>query len=73
MKFSPCNGECTEGGAHCEGCGRSREEVSETKALVENLAQYAAKMGYENVNEFTQFVAKKAAGKAMLMQMQERE
>jgi hypothetical protein len=70
MKFSPCNGDCTEEGARCEGCGRSREEVEATRALVDSIARYAAQMDYENVNEFTQFVAKKAAGKAMLMKMQ---
>lgn len=70
MKFSPCNGECTDEGARCEGCGRSREEVEATRALVESIAGFAAQMGYENINEFTQFVAKKAAGKAMLMKMQ---
>lgn len=70
MKFSPCNGDCTEEGTHCEGCGRSHEEVAQTKALVEGIAEYAVKMGYENINEFTQFVAKKATGKAMLAQMQ---
>lgn len=73
MKFSPCNGSCTKDGTHCEGCGRTREEVDETRALVENIAQFAAKMGYDNINEFTQFVAKKATGKAMLMKMQRGE
>jgi len=73
MKFSPCNGDCTEAGARCEGCGRSHEEVAQTKALVESIADYAIEMGYENINEFTQFVAKKAAGKAMLARMQNGE
>jgi hypothetical protein len=71
MKFSPCNGDCTEEGSHCEGCGRTREEVNETRALVEDIARFAAKMGYDNINDFTQFVAKKATGKAMLMKMQQ--
>lgn len=73
MKFSPCNGDCTEEGTICEGCGRTREEVDATRALVDGIARFAAEMGYENINDFTQFVAKKATGKAMLMKMQRGE
>lgn len=29
MKFGPCIGGCTNEGTHCEGCGRSHEEVAE--------------------------------------------
>ena len=36
MKFSPCNGKCTEDGTHCEGCGRSHEEIAEMRAVLDH-------------------------------------
>ncbi len=69
MKFSPCTGDCTEKGSHCEGCNRSHDEIAETREVVDQIAELASKMGYENVDEFVQFVAKKATGKARLLQM----
>ncbi len=72
MKFSPCRGgdNCTQDGTHCQGCGRSHQEIGETRQLIDALAQYALKMGYDNPIEFTQFVAAKAAGKAMMLKAQ---
>jgi hypothetical protein len=52
MKFIPCNGECTEDGTHCKGCGRSHEEIAETKKMVKALVVFAQKMEYENIEEF---------------------
>ena len=65
MQFSPCKGKdsCTEGGTHCEGCGRSHEEIARTRALIGAVADYALEMGYENHQEFTAFIAEKAAAK----------
>ena len=57
MKFSPCTGECTEEGTHCEGCGRSHEEIAEMKALVGNLVAFAEKMEYENIEDFANGIA----------------
>ena len=57
MIFKPCNGECTEGGTHCKGCGRSQEEVAEMRRLVGHLVAYAEKMDYENVDDFADGVA----------------
>ena len=57
MKFSPCTGECTEAGTHCEGCGRSHEEIAEMNALVSSLVAFAEKMSYENVDEYADGVA----------------
>jgi predicted Fe-S protein YdhL (DUF1289 family) len=71
MQFSPCQGgnNCTEDGTHCQGCGRSHEEIAETRELVNGLAEYIVKMGYENTEQFLQFVAIKAHGKAHMMKM----
>lgn len=57
MKFSPCTGKCTEEGTHCEGCGRSHEEIAEMRALVAPLVAYAQNMEYENFEDFADGVA----------------
>ena len=31
MKFNPCNDKCTYEGSHCQGCGRSHQEIADTK------------------------------------------
>ena len=54
MKFYPCPGECTEDGTHCEGCGRSHEEIFEMKNLVVGLVAFAqriSKRGQSKVPE----------------------
>ncbi|CAG7857819.1 hypothetical protein MCAMS1_02786 [biofilm metagenome] len=57
MKFSPCiSDKCTYEGTHCEGCGRSHEEIAETKRLVGNLVDFAKKMDYENHEAFASFI-----------------
>jgi hypothetical protein len=59
MKFNPCvSGKCTDQGTHCEGCGRSHEEIAETKQLIGNLVSFAQKMGYENHEDFADFVGR---------------
>ena len=55
--FKPCSGDCTEEGTHCEGCGRSHEEVAELRELVAGLVAYAEKMEYENIEDFANGVA----------------
>lgn len=57
MKFIPCNGKCTDEGTHCEGCGRSHEEVAAMRKPVAELAALAEKMNYENLEEFADGVA----------------
>ena len=57
MKFNPCTGKCTHEGAHCEGCGRSHEEIAEMSNLVSSLINFAEKMNYENVADFAEGVA----------------
>ena len=57
MKFSPCTGKCTQEGTHCEGCGRSHEEIAEMKAAVDVVIAFAQKMGYENIDDFADGVA----------------
>lgn len=72
MQFSPCKGKdnCTEGGTHCEGCGRSHEEVARTRELIGMIAAYATEMGYENYQDFTTFIGDKAAKKVAFAKQQ---
>jgi len=64
MKFSPCiSGKCTHEGTHCEGCGRSHEEIAETKNMVMELVSYAQKKGYENIEDFSNFIGKSILAK----------
>ncbi len=75
MQFTPCRGKdyCTEDGTHCEGCGRSHEEIAATRKLIGSVAAYAQQMGYENFEEFTAFVGEKAGKKVKYLREQELE
>ncbi|OOZ36281.1 DUF1289 domain-containing protein [Solemya velesiana gill symbiont] len=70
MQFSPCKGGdfCTQDGTHCQGCGRSHEEIAETRMLMQRVAKYAVDMDYENIEEFTPFVGEKAGKIARKLQ-----
>ncbi len=57
MKFSPCTGQCTQEGTHCNGCGRTHQEVAETKRMIVELVDFARQMEYENRQDFASFVA----------------
>lgn len=64
MKFNPCiSGKCTYEGTHCEGCGRSHEEIAETKKMIKELVSYAQKMEYENFEDFANFIGKSVLNK----------
>ncbi len=59
MKFNPCiSGKCTYEGTHCEGCGRTHEEIAETKKLIMSAVTFAQAQGYENYQEFADFIGK---------------
>lgn len=70
MKFNPCIDKCTYEGTHCEGCGRSHQEIAGTKKMVMELVNFAQEQEYENAEDFVNAVGqsvlkklKKAAGK----------
>jgi predicted Fe-S protein YdhL (DUF1289 family) len=58
MKFNPCTDNCTKDGTHCQGCGRSHEEIAETKKLVAALVEFAKRQDYENVEDFANAISK---------------
>ena len=65
MKFTPCAGReaCNEDGTHCRGCGRSHEEIARTRELTSTLADFLIQAGYENPDEFLDYVGDKTLKK----------
>jgi hypothetical protein len=57
MKFKPCNGDCTDEGIYCRGCGRTHQEIEAMRRPVEELAALATRMQYENIEDFVTAVA----------------
>ncbi|MGA9574421.1 MAG: hypothetical protein WBS20_10800 [Lysobacterales bacterium] len=57
MKFKPCNGECTEEGLYCDGCGRTHQEIEAMRRGVEELVALYKEMNYENLDDFADAVA----------------
>lgn len=57
MKFNPCNGECTDEGIYCDGCGRTHQEIDAMRRPVEELVALVKKMNYENLDDFANAVA----------------
>ncbi|MCG8429274.1 MAG: hypothetical protein MI754_18130 [Chromatiales bacterium] len=72
MRFNSCRGgdNCTKDGTHCQGCGRSHEEIARTKELAQAIAKFAVEMDYENVEEFANFLRDKSIGTVMKMKME---
>ncbi len=58
MKFNPCNDECTYDGSHCQGCGRSHEEIAETKKLVMSIVNFVQAQAYDNGEDFMKAISK---------------
>ncbi len=52
MKFNPCTDQCTKEGTHCEGCGRSHEEIAGTKQIVQSAVAFIQTQNYDNPEEF---------------------
>lgn len=65
MHFKSCVGRdaCNEDGYHCRACGRSHSEIEKTRILVADIAHFIHEMGYDNHDEFLEYVARKAKKK----------
>ncbi len=63
--FTPCKGKtaCRDDGTICLACGRSLNEIEDTRRLIDALAELAIAQQYENVGEFFSYVAGKAESK----------
>ncbi|RRJ82999.1 DUF1289 domain-containing protein [Aestuariirhabdus litorea] len=68
MKFSPCISECVKDEPVCSGCGRSREEINGSKALVQELVDFMERMEYDNPEEFLEVIRTKALKKYSALQ-----
>ncbi|ASF45144.1 DUF1289 domain-containing protein [Methylovulum psychrotolerans] len=63
MKFTPCADLCTKDGTHCQGCGRSHQEIADTKKLIASIVEFIKVQGYDNSDEFINMVSKKVRKK----------
>ena len=58
MKFNPCNDLCTKDGTHCQGCGRSHEEIAATKQIVQSAVALIQAQQYDNPEDFVIAISK---------------
>lgn len=60
-QFRPCAGQtaCRDDGTTCLTCGRSLAAIEATRTLIDALAEFALAQGYDNVDEFAAYMAKK--------------
>lgn len=58
MKYHPCIDQCTTEGTHCQGCGRSHQEIADTKKLVKAVVDFIQQQDYENPEEFVDRISK---------------
>lgn len=63
--FVACKGKtaCRDDGVKCLTCGRSFDEIEQTRRLIDALAEFVCTQGYDNVNEFATYVAGKVEKK----------
>jgi hypothetical protein len=63
--FTPCKGKttCRDDGKKCLTCGRSFAEIEQTRSLIDALAEFVCAQGYDNVDEFSAYVAEKVGKK----------
>ncbi|MGY6275137.1 DUF1289 domain-containing protein [Methylomonas sp. MgM2] len=58
MKFNPCVDQCTKDGTHCQGCGRSHEEIAGTKQIVQSAVSFIREQQYDNPEAFVAAISK---------------
>ncbi|MDT4329155.1 DUF1289 domain-containing protein [Methylomonas sp. MED-D] len=58
MKYSPCIDQCTSDGSHCQGCGRSHQEIADTKKLVKSIVEFVQQQQYDNPEDFVAKIGK---------------
>ena len=63
--FKPCRGKtsCRDDGTICLTCGRSLAEIEQTRVLIDALAEFISAQDYDDVSEFTTYVADKVEKK----------
>lgn len=65
LHFKPCvsRNACSEDGTHCRACGRSHGEVAKTRTLVNQLTEFLLETGYDNQDDFFDYLNKKVGKK----------
>ncbi|MEW8087433.1 MAG: hypothetical protein AB2652_20510 [Candidatus Thiodiazotropha endolucinida] len=60
-KFVPCQGKhaCRDNELSCLTCGRGLHEIEKLRLLMDQLASLAIDYDYENVDEYSSYVARK--------------
>ena len=63
--FTPCKGKtaCRDDGEKCLVCGRSFEEITQTRQVIDALTDLVCAQDYDNVGEFTAYIARKVEKK----------
>ncbi len=63
--FKPCisRNACNDNGERCLACGRTLDEVTKTKQLVDNVFNFIQEMEYDNSDEFMDYLSRKIAKK----------
>jgi hypothetical protein len=61
--FTPCQGKnaCRDNGVLCLTCGRKLTEIETLRELLQKLTGLAVDYEYDNVEEYTEYVARKVA------------
>jgi len=60
-QFNPCQGKmaCRDDGNRCLTCGRSLQEITRLRDLMAQLTALAIDYDYENINEYSAYIAQK--------------
>ena len=61
--FTPCQGKnaCRDNGVLCLTCGRKLTEIETLRELLQKLTGLAIDYDYDNVDEYTDYIARKVA------------
>ena len=59
--FTPCQGKnaCRDNGSVCLTCGRSLEEITWLRDVMDQLVTIAIEFGYSNIDDYAGYVARK--------------
>ena len=63
--FKPCinRNACNDDGVRCRSCGRSLDEIIQTKQVVDTVFNFIREMDYDNSDEFMAYLSRKIAKK----------
>ncbi len=74
-QFKPCQGKmaCRDDGKDCRTCGRSLQEIVQLRDLIAQLTALAIDYDYENINEYSTYIAQKLEKSIVYHQQQAKE